>query len=246
MNDSHRYNMNEVINIYCDESCHLPNDGEKIMVLGAVACPLGKTREVAVRLREIKQDHGLGARFECKWNKVSPAKAAFYRDWLDYFFDDDDLNFRAVVADKTGLRHNAFDQNHDDWYFKMMFLLLEPMIKPGTGNRIYLDKKDTRSARKVEKLHDVLCKNLYDFDRRIIDRVQVVESHALEHMQLADLLMGAVAYVNRGLSGNTGKAELITRIRQRSKYSLTRSTLLREPKFNLFHWRGQTGEYPHE
>lgn len=232
--------MTDVSNIYCDESCHLPNDGERVMVLGAVACPVSKSREAAVRLREIKQDHGFGPRFECKWNKVSPAKAAFYRDWLDYFFDDDDLSFRAVIADKSGLRHDAFGQDHDDWYFKMMFRLLEPMIKPRTGHRIYLDKKDTRSARKVEKLHEVLCNNLYDFDRRIIERVQVVESHAVEQLQLADLLLGAVAYVNRGLSGNAGKGTLISRIRQRSGYSLTRSTLLREPKFNLFHWRGWT------
>ena len=26
--------MNTIINIYCDESCHLPNDGQNAMVLG--------------------------------------------------------------------------------------------------------------------------------------------------------------------------------------------------------------------
>lgn len=233
--------MTEPINIYCDESCHLPNDGERVMVLGAVICPVSKAREIAVRLREIKQDHGFRVGIECKWNKVSPAKAAFYRDWLDYFFDDEDLSFRGVVADKTGLKHEAFNQDHDDWYFKMMFRLLEPVIKPRTGHRIYLDKKDTRSALKVTKLHEVLCNNLYDFDRRIIERVQVVESHAVEQLQLSDLLLGAVAYVNRGLSGNIGKDAFIERLKQRSGYSLEASTLLREPKFNLFHWRGQTG-----
>ncbi|HDZ54940.1 MAG TPA: DUF3800 domain-containing protein [Pseudomonas xinjiangensis] len=238
--------MTESINIYCDESCHLPNDGEKIMVLGAVVCPVDKAREIAVRLREIKQDHGFAPSFECKWNKVSPAKAAFYRDWLDYFFDDDDLSFRAVVADKTCLNHGAFNQDHDDWYFKMIFRLLEPIIKPQTGHRIYLDKKDTRSAKKVSKLHDVLCNNLYDFDREIIERVQVVESHAVEQLQLSDLLLGAVAYVNRDLSGNAGKDNFIDRLRQRSGYSLKASTLLREPKFNLFLWRGQSGAYLHE
>jgi hypothetical protein len=28
--------MEETINIYCDESCHLPNDGQKAIVLGGV------------------------------------------------------------------------------------------------------------------------------------------------------------------------------------------------------------------
>ncbi|NTV59869.1 MAG: DUF3800 domain-containing protein, partial [Chlorobiaceae bacterium] len=47
--------MSETFNIYCDESCHLEHDRQKAMVLGAIWCPLDKTREIAVRLREIKQ-----------------------------------------------------------------------------------------------------------------------------------------------------------------------------------------------
>ena len=232
--------MSESFNVYCDESCHLPNDGQPLMVLGAVWCPVDKSREISVRLREIKEAHGLPPDFEVKWSKVSPAKQGFYRDYLDYFFDDDDLHFRAWVAHKAGLAHSDFGQSHDDWYYKMLFGLLEPLIRPDARFRIYLDKKDTRSARKVVKLHDVLCNNLYDFDRKILERVQVVESYAVEGLQLADLLLGAVSYVNRGLAGNAGKETLIARIRERTGYTLTRPTLLREPKFNMFVWHGRT------
>ena len=49
--------MSEIFNVYCDESCHLENDHQKAMVLGAIWCPLDKSREVAVRLREIKLEH---------------------------------------------------------------------------------------------------------------------------------------------------------------------------------------------
>ena len=109
--------MSDVFNVYCDESCHLENDGQKAMVLGAVWCPLDKTREIAVRLREIKQKHGLPPQFEVKWTKVSPAKVDLYLDLVDYFFDDDDLHFRAlIVPDKSLLRHDAFlGQDHDTW-----------------------------------------------------------------------------------------------------------------------------------
>jgi len=58
--------MSQVFNIYCDESCHLENDRQKVMVLGAVWCPLDKTREIAIRLREIKKKHGMPAPFEAK------------------------------------------------------------------------------------------------------------------------------------------------------------------------------------
>ncbi len=30
--------MKTTVNIYCDESCHLPNDGQRAMVLGALWC----------------------------------------------------------------------------------------------------------------------------------------------------------------------------------------------------------------
>jgi hypothetical protein len=56
------------------------------MVLGAIWCPLDKAREIAVRLREIKQKHALYAHFEVKWTKVSPAKKELYLDLIDYFF----------------------------------------------------------------------------------------------------------------------------------------------------------------
>ena len=35
--------MSTTYNVYCDESCHLENDGQKAMVLGAIWCPLEKT-----------------------------------------------------------------------------------------------------------------------------------------------------------------------------------------------------------
>jgi len=235
--------MTDTYNVYCDESCHLENDGQKAMVLGAVWCPLDKTREIAIRLREIKQKHGVSPQFEVKWTKVSPAKVDLYLDLVDYFFDDDDLHFRAlIVPDKSLLRHDAFlGQDHDTWYYKMYFDMLKVILSPNARYRVYLDIKDTRGAQKAAKLHEVLCNNLYDFSREIVERLQLVHSHEIEQLQLADLLIGAVSYVNRELKGNSGKLALVERIRERSHYGLTRSTLLREEKINLFRWRANEG-----
>jgi len=55
--------MSQIFNVYCDESCHLENDHQEVMVLGAVWCPLEKSREIMDRLREIKQKHGLTPEF---------------------------------------------------------------------------------------------------------------------------------------------------------------------------------------
>ena len=78
---------------------------------------------------------------------------------------------------------------------------------------------------------------MYDFSREIIERVQLVRSHEVEVLQLTDLLIGTVSYVNRGLSTSTAKTRLVDRMRTRSGYALTRTTLLREEKVNLFRWR---------
>jgi len=236
--------MSTTYNIYCDESCHLVHDGQAAMVLGAVWCPVEKVREAAVRLREIKARHGFGPAFETKWTKVSLSKQQLYLDLVDYFFDDDDLHFRAlIVSDKRKLNHGAFEgQTHDVWYYKMYFEMLKVLLSPQDKYRVYIDIKDTRGSARVKKLHDVLCNSLYDFRTSIVERVQIIRSHESELMQLADLLIGAVSYLNRGLTENAGKVALVNRIRERSGYRLDRATLLREQKFNLFSWRAQEAQ----
>jgi len=229
--------MSLVYNIYCDESCHLENDHQQVMVLGAVWCPLDKKKEIFERIREIKAKHNLSKNFEIKWTKVSPAGLRFYLDILDYFFDDDDLHFRAlVVPDKSTLVHRIYNQTHDEFYYKMYFDLLKVILKPDSKFRIYLDYKDTQSGEKINKLHDVLCNNMYDFSRSILERVQAVGSKEVQLIQLADLLSGIISYCNRNLSTNHGKVELVKRMISRSGYSLKKTTLLLEQKVNLFFW----------
>jgi hypothetical protein len=210
------------------------------MVLGALWCPRERARDIAVRIRAIKARHQLPSGFEVKWTKVSPAGFLLYLDLLDYFFDNDDLHFRAlIVPDKSVLDHDRFAQDHDTWYYKMYFDMLKVILDPQGSYRICLDIKDTRSAAKVRKLQDVLCNNLYDFDHHVIERVDQARSHEIEQLQLADLLIGAISYANRGLSGSSAKTALIERIRSRSGYALTRTTLFKESKLNLLVWSGQ-------
>jgi transposase-like protein len=230
--------MTQTFNVYCDESCHLENDHQPIMVLGAVWCPLEKTREISGHIREIKKRHNLKPEFEIKWIKVSPGKMQFYLELIDYFFDNEDLHFRGlIVPDKSQLQHEIYTQTHDDWYYKMYFTLLKAIFDPQAHYKIYLDIKDTQGSKKVAKLHDVLSNNLFDFSRQIIEKLQTVRSHEVEILQLADLLIGTISYINRGLSSNTAKCALVERMRDRSGYSLTKTTLYLENKVNLLCWQ---------
>jgi len=239
----------KVFNIYCDESCHLENDGQNIMVLGAVYCPLEKKKEIFERLLSFKEKYNLipknkknnkenRAYYELKWNKVSNAKLEYYKDVINYFFDDDDLCFRVlVVPNKKDLDYKRFNHTHDTFYYKMYFEMLKAILSPEGENYIYLDIKDTKSKDKVHKLEQVLRN--YNFSKKIIKRVQQVRSHEVEILQLTDLLIGAISYINRGLNTSKAKNELIDLIKQRSKCSLVKSTLLQERKFNIFIWEPQ-------
>ncbi|MFH1429890.1 MAG: DUF3800 domain-containing protein [Candidatus Margulisiibacteriota bacterium] len=227
-------------NVYCDESCHLENDKQKAMVIGAIWCPDNEKNNYYKQIRDIKVKHSIPKDFEIKWTKVSPAKLDFYIDLINFFFDSEDLQFRAVIVpDKSLLDHEAHDQTHDEWYYKIYFDMLKVILSPKHKYNIYLDIKDTQGSEKVKHLHDVICNSIYDFNREIVQKIQLVRSHEIEIIQLTDLLIGALSYANRELSTSSSKLEIIRRIKEKSGYSLLRSTLLRESKFNILRWHSR-------
>lgn len=237
--------MSQLFNIYCDESCHLQapiiTPSNRFMVLGGVACPDSSKDAVFRRIKELKKERGLTNLSEMKWTKTSKGKLEAYRDLLHYFFDCNDLSFRAVVIDKEQLRHDDFGQTHDQFYYKMYWQLLEWFIEPSHHYHIYLDIKDTQGVGKVNKLHEVLCNSRHDFDRAVVKRIQEVHSHEIALMQLTDILIGAISFANRYPDGGASppKNELVNLLKSLSGMSLQRSTSLGARKFNILRWEGQ-------
>ena len=230
--------MSELIHVYCDESCHLEHDESSSMALGAIWCPASHRAMLGRKIKALKAVHAFEAEREIKWVKVSPAKLDFYLALVDLFFDEPMLHFRGlVVPDKSALDHERFGQTHDEFYYKMWFQLLNWLISSEQRLRVFIDIKDTRGQAKVTKLHEILCNANYDFDRNLIGSVEQVHSHDVPLLQLADLLIGALTYQHRGLSGSEAKQAVIERIQQRSGLSLGRSSTVRAEKFNLFVWR---------
>jgi len=221
-------------NVYCDESCHLENDRQPVMLLGGIWCPTSDVQRLSVDIREIKARHN--ARGELKWTKVSRSRESFYIELLKYFFKTPQLRFRClVVDDKTKLNHNYFNQgSHDTFYYKMYYSMLKTILNPQNRYYIYLDIKDTRSQNKVNKLREVLCNNVYDFTKQMIASIQHIRSYESELLQLTDLLIGAVSYKNRNLTGNQTKISIINYIEKKIRQSLCLSTSLFNEKFNLF------------
>ena len=228
-------------NIYCDESCYLEHDNINVMVLGAVWCPYENTRVINERIREIKGRNGISPIAEMKWTKISPSKMQMFIDFVNYFFNEALLRFRAVIIpNKSRLDHIRFNQTHDDWYYKMYFEMLKHILTPEDCYNIYIDVKDTHTNRKVQKLREVCNNSMYDFNKNIVQKIQPIRSCEVQIMQIVDILIGALGYANRILpdmhTQSQAKLNIIDNIKKRSGYTLNKSTLLREDKFNLLIW----------
>jgi len=229
--------MNEY-NIYCDESCYLEHDHKKYMVMGAIKCSKTNRKQICQEIREFKKIHGIDPFQEVKWTKISNKKIELYKSLINYFFDNHDLKFRAIIIDKEKINHQKFNQSHNDFYYKVYYQLLCRTIVPHQKNYIYLDIKDTKSNRKISTLKECLLNGIYDFKEDYIKNVQSINSKESELLQICDILIGALGFINRCEDTKDNyshsKKEIVDLIIKRSGYNLKRTTFLSEEKFNLF------------
>lgn len=230
--------MSNEINIYCDESCHLEHDNSTVMVLGAICCPEQDRINIYKELRQLKKNYNLSEKFEIKWTKVSDSKIDFYIALVDYFIKNSLLSFRGlIVPNKTKIDNSRFNQTWDIFYYKMYYQMLKNIINPQHCYNIFLDIKDTNGATKRKRLLEILNTITKDFSYSkdlVVNKLQAVHSHEVELIQLADFIIGAICYANRGLNSNKGKLKIIERLRHVTGYPLTESTFPSESKFNLF------------
>lgn len=231
-----------MINIYCDESCHLEHDDSDIMVLGGISCDKKNIKYISNKIDYLKSKYKIPKYEEIKWTKVSPSKLEFYKELIEMFFSCSLLNFRCVViTGKNKLNNDAFSQSYNEWYYKMYYLLLSKWIDIEKTYSIYIDIKDSNGGNKIRKLQEIINNFLYGFN--CVSKIQLVRSEELLILQLCDLIIGAIGYKNRFLSSHFGqhkiskaKSEVCQLIVEKTGLTLENSTSLYESKFNIFVW----------
>jgi hypothetical protein len=196
------------------------------MLIAFVCCPYNKLKYHNQNIKELKEKHGF--KNEIKWSSLSKSKYAFYSDLIDHFFGSD-LQFRAIVIDKSMIRNNEYFQSFDDFYFKMYYQLIYHKISMEDNYNVYLDIKDTLSAFKVKKLKEIL-----NIQYSSIRTLQNIRSNESLLMQMTDVLMGAIAYKLNGGNKVIAKNRLIEKMQSYTNLSLTSSTPKSHNKFNLF------------
>lgn len=225
------------INVYCDESCHLLNDGINIMTLGAIQYPKDAVREMSIKVKELKKKFNcLG---ELKWTKVSDKKIDFYKKLIDLYAEDDQMFFRSVIIkDKDRLGYDDLYNytDHDNFYYKMYYYLLKNILEYNTNNifRTYIDIKDTNSSLKVSSLKKYL--NSTKSCNKNMNNIQQIRSHESNLLQLCDFLLGCVTYANRLDNNNYVKREIYKYLESKVSVDLTEGTPPWERKINLFHF----------
>ncbi len=225
-------------NVYCDETNHLQHSS-RFMALGALWGPKEHIKDVSKKIRGLKIEHGLKPGFEIKWTKVSGSERFldFYKKLLDVFFLDNKLNFRVIIIDKKNLDHISFKQNHDQWYYKMYFLLIPRILNSDNNYNIYLDIKDTRSNQRTQHLKGIICNALGN--ESIINRMQLVSSFQVLPVQLVDLMIGLIQYKYNSSNTTGTKSKLLKHFESHYNIDLTKNTCASERKFNVFHWEGK-------
>ncbi len=222
--------MNKTFNLYCDESCHLENDGMPYMLYGYVSIASNQIKLAKKQIKQIKLDYGFEG--EMKWNNVCNKTFPFYAEIINYFFSND-MMFRAVVVEKSQIDNNREEYSFNDFYFRMYYQLLHHKTDMENTYNVYIDIKDTRSQGKLHDLKEMIKYN------SSINNFQFIDSSESVFVQLADVLMGAISYqlrLEKGslIGGLEAKLKIIEKIKSHTKSSINKSTLKLENKFNLF------------
>ncbi len=212
-----------LINLYCDESRHLPYDRENVMLLGTLACPQVFVTAAHQALREVRLWHRLEPHMEIKWTKVSPAKLDFYQEVLDWFFEQPELRFRCVILpDKAEVYQRLPKDTRDDLYYSLYFQLLRGATEPENRYKVYLDIKDTRGREKSAELKKLLRRDADDASGDRIAGLQHVRSHEVGLLQITDILLGIVGYGRREPedSDSEAKRALVRHFEERADFNL--------------------------
>ncbi len=216
----------KTFNFYCDESTHLENDGFPYMLIAYVSSAWNQVKLHSQHIYHLREKHHYKG--EIKWSKLSESNYVFYSELIDYFFATD-LNFRAVIVNKSQIDNEKLGFTYNDFYYRMYYQLLHHKINMEHTYNIYLDIKDTCSFRKNKKLREIL-----NVQYGNIRNLQFIHSHESVLLQLADVIMGALNYNLRGEKKMIAKLKIIEKIKKHANRSLDCSTPRSSEKFNLF------------
>jgi hypothetical protein len=176
--------------IYCDESRHVESPDNKYMSIGGLWVPRAAKDSLTQEFRGLRET--LRLKGEVKWSKVSHKRLADYQKLVDFFFDQPDLRFRAIVVNQAKVDYSRFHQGDRELgFYKFYFEMLEKWILPNNRYLVLLDFKKNEGADRYTTLRRVLERTAPGSTH--IDDLTIIDSYESPLAQLCDLLTGSVA-----------------------------------------------------
>ncbi|WP_294586711.1 DUF3800 domain-containing protein [uncultured Bacteroides sp.] len=224
--------MMNIARIYIDESCHLENDKLPVMCVGGLFVEEKSWKELSDKMKQIKLEHHSPT--ELKWNKVSASRMTLYKSLIDFFFQQKDLRFSALlIKHKENIDNERYNNgDHNIFYYKAMFYLVRDFLNTHLY-KVYMDIKDNRGKARLDMLSKVLCR-VCGAGKYV--HFQNIRSDESQFIQLADFFIGAIVYKQRQdiVKTNAVKNEIIEYIEHKSGYSITENTPPWEKKIKIW------------
>lgn len=221
-------------NIYCDET-RVENLDSQFMVIGALLVPRAQVDAVKEELKNLCKQYEFSQ--EIKWNKVGNKYATYYQNIVDYFFQNESLQFRCIIVDKSKVKYDIYHENDKELaFFKFYYLLLRDILDDNSQYFIFLDKKPTRDKNRARALNAFLDSHLLIHrEQSQIKHFQAYNSSENVLIQLSDLLTGLFGYSNNTrVVGQKG--EITSYFQSKAGIDLNKTTRKSATKINILKW----------
>lgn len=221
--------------IFCDESCYLQFDNSDVMCIGAVIIPDDCLEIYKNELKRIKRKYGI--LHELKWNTVSRTHIAMYDEIIRLFFESS-MAFRSVlIKNKSNIQAHTLDRDeYNLFYYSVVENLIRFSIRHNSDSvnsyRVFLDLKDNHGKIKLASIHKDLTSKIGTDNT--VQSMQNIRSHESQFIQLADIIIGAITYRARKLSGSDAKTHIVKLIEDLSGYHLDEGTEPGDNKFAIY------------
>jgi len=215
--------------IFCDESNHLLNTKSNLMVNGAILVQEDNAEQINRDIKSIKYKHNYFN--ELKWTKLLNSKKEFYKELIDYFFENE-MKFKATfIPNKKEHNHTLHKNSHNDFYYVVYFYTMRNFMNPLDEYKIYLDYKDINGGKRIKNLKETLGRQAKACD------IYIIQSQESQVLQLCDVFIGAIGYKNRTDMEKKSEIKLfiIDYLEEKLGYPIV-ATAPWADKFNIFRW----------
>lgn len=260
-----RYRM-KTIHIYSDESRH---KNERFLLLAGLWIEEQKIQIAEKEIMNLRKKYGyvnsVGQHIdflgEFKWTKVSDRYIAVYKELADILFrwiEKDVVRFNVILVDTYDPVVTAFGNIKEEGYFKLLYQLYYHNSKVPALYKIYPDSitnpvQARVSLDKLQQCLEAALRNRFlpllnpaeaQESGFFVNNILPIDSKHTPFIQIADVIMGAIGYLQNGLFRNPAakkaKVELMKYIFDKitlsgailvegKKYYVARST-----KFNIW------------